>query len=409
MIKQIVVFVLTLFVMWRPVAAQSMLPGQAASQTEIAIDQIKKTVVFLQTSWSDSTALNATPLPNQQPRFKSTVGTGFLIFIAVPELGKDALGNARGLDYLVTAKHMIRQRTSDNQPGPYAKKVTIRFNTLTPIDPSGRRWNSFDSEILDERGDLVWFVDDSDPIADVALLPVSLGESAEYKTIGQESFATKAFVREQHVNENDEVLFTGLFTGYFGTQKNYPVVRHGRLALLPGEDVSIDPAKPDKKSQVYLAEVTSFGGNSGSPVFLRIGALREGLSVNMALGYTYHLLGVMKGFVSDEEAKQNTGIALVVPTDKIVEILSSDRVKAFVARVVANVKVAKGDLKAAEVKFQESIAILEKRAPESTQLMSTLRHYAAMLQQAKRSDDARLVLAKAQKIADRPVSKTPDP
>lgn len=366
-------------------------------------------MVFLQTSWSDSTALNATPLPNQQPRFKSTVGTGFLISIDVPEVGKNALGNAIGVDYLVTAKHMIRQKTSDNQPGPYAKKVNIRFNTLNPIDSSGRRWNSFDIEILDERGDLMWFVDDSDPVADVALVPVFLGESVEYKTIGQESFATKVFVTEHHVNENDEVLFTGLFAGYSGAQENYPVVRHGRLALLPGEDVPIDPAKPDKKSQVYLAEVTSFGGNSGSPVFLRIGALREGLSVNRTLGYTYHLLGVMRGFFSDEEAKQNTGIALVVPSDKIVEILSSDLVKAFVARVVANYKVAKGDLKAAEAKFQESIAILEKRAPESTQLVVTLRHYAAMLEQAKRSDDARVVLAKAQKIADRPVSKTPDP
>jgi len=255
----------------------------------------------------------------------------------------------------------------------------------------------------------MWFVDDSDPVADVALAPVSLGETADYKTIGQGWFATKAFVTEQHVNENDEVLFTGLFAGYFGAQKNYPVVRHGRLALLPGEDVAIDAEKPDKKSQVYLAEVTSYGGNSGSPVFLRIGALREGLTVNMALGYTYHLLGVMKGFVSDEEAKQNTGIALVVPTDKIVEILSGELVRAYVARAVANDKVAKGDLKAAEAKFQESIALLERRAPESSQLVGTLRHYAAVLQQAKRGDDARVVLAKAQKIADRPLSKTPEP
>ena len=337
------------------------------------------------------------------------MGTGFFIFISVPELGKDASGSSRGLEYLVTAKHMIRQKTPGDQPGPYATKMAVRFNTLEPIDASGRHWKSSDLDILDTRGDLVWFVDDSDPVADVALIPVFLDRSVEYKTIGQDSFATKSFVAEQHINENDEVLFTGLFTGYSGALKNYPVVRHGRLALLPGEDVSIDPTKPDKKSQIYLAEVTSFGGNSGSPVFLRIGALREGLSVNLTLGYKYYLLGVMRGFFSDEEAKQNTGIALVVPTDKIVETLSSDFVKAYIAKMVALDKVTKGDLKAAESKFQESIAILERRAPESSQLVGTLRDYAAMLQQAKRGGDARVTLAKAQKLAERPVSKTPEP
>jgi len=332
-----------------------------------------------------------------------------LIFTQIPELGKNAAGDGLGLDYLVTAKHMIRQMTNDNQPGPYAKSATVRFNTEKPVDSTGRHWKTFDADILSSRGDLMWFVDDLDPVADVALTPVSLGDDAAYKTIGTDSFATKELVTKEHVNENDEVLFTGLFTGYFGAQKNYPVVRHGKLALLAGEDVPYDPAKPDKRSQIYLAEVTSFGGNSGSPVLLRIGPLREGLEVNLKLGYSYYLLGVMRGFISDQEAKQNSGIALVVPVDKIVEILSGDLVRAYVARAIAQAKKTQGDLSGSETKFREAISILETRAPDSSQMEMTLRDYAAMLTTAKRSGEASAILTRAQKIADHPVSKSPEP
>ena len=52
---------------------------------------------------------------------------------------------------------------------------------------------------------------------------------------------------------------------------------------------------------------------------------------------------------------------------------------------------------------------LEKQAPESSQLVATLRSFAAMLQQAKRGDDGKGMLSKAQKIADHPVSKAPEP
>ena len=376
---------------------------------ELAIDQIKKTVVFLQTSWLDLPPLSASGAPNARPRFQQSVGTGFLIFVAIPELGKAPSGLDRGVDFLVTAKHMIQQETTDHQAGPYALKTTIRYNTLATVPGTDRHWDSFDAQILDQRGDLAWFVDDLDPIADVALTPIQLDQNAEFKTVGEESFAKKSVLTAQHVNENDELLFAGLFTGYFGALKNYPIVRHGRLALMPGEDIAFECTKPDKKSQIYLAEVMSFGGNSGSPVFLRLGGIREGIGNNFVSGYSYFLLGLMKGFVSDEEAKQNTGIAMVVPVDKINEVLAGDRVKAYFDSVVANDKTATGDLKSAEEKFREGIAILEKQATDGSQLVATLRGYAAMLQKANRSEDARSVLQKADKIASQPVAKIPQP
>jgi len=385
-------------------------PAEANNIKKTAIEQIKESVVFLQTHWSGAGA----PLIRDDEckpaeGSKCEVGTAFLIFKELPELGKDPHGDGLGIAYLVTAKHMIRQVNNDHQPGPYAQYSTIRFNTVKPVDAMGKSWVTADFDIIDGRGDLEWFTDVTDPIADVAVIPINLGESLEYKTTPVNLLATKDVIKQLNVNENDEIFFTGLFTGYWGALKNYPIVRHGRLALLTDEKLETERTAPGKKTDIILAEVTSFGGNSGSPVFLRIGPLREGLDINMRLGYQYYLLGVMKGFVSDEEAKQNAGIATIVPADKIADILASDKIRAYEARFVAHFLANRGDFKGAEPKFQESISILERVEPVGSQLVATLRDFAAMLQNAKRMEDSKKVLAKADNIASKPVSAVPQP
>ena len=190
---------------------------------------------------------------------------------------------------------------------------------------------------------------------------------------------------------------------------NYPIVRHGKLALLTDEQIQIEPTTPGKKTDIFFAEVTSFGGNSGSPVFLRIVPLREGLNINMRLDFQYYLLGVMKGFVSDQEAKQNAGIATIVPADKIADILAGDRVRSYEARFVAHVLAQRGDLKSAEAKFQESISILERIEPDGSQLVGTLRDWGEQLQKAKRIEESKKVLARADSISSKPLSAVPQP
>ena len=398
-------FVIMLFIL---ISCTPALAQNTAPKNEIMIDQIKKTVVFLQTNWQEPSSQTVSDT-KKQPLNKAQAGTGFLIFVSIPELGKDASGHQRGLNFLVTAKHMIRQSTPDHKPGPYAKNVTVVFNNIAPRGASGELRDQWNTDIIDSRGDLRWFVDTSDPVADVALRNVSIDANiVDFKTIPQDWFATKSFVSEKHISENDEVLFSGLFTAFSGSKRNYPVVRHGHLALLPGEDVPVDNDKPDKETQIYMAEVTSFGGNSGSPVFLRLGGVRESVDVRLE-GYDYHLLGVMSGYYPDAETRQNSGIALVVPADKISDILASDLVKALFTTVIALDKTTNGDLEAAEATFKDSIDILERRAPESSQLVETLEAYANMLQIAKRSDDSNMMRTKALKIKGQPVSELPIP
>jgi hypothetical protein len=318
----------------------------------------------------DSTPQNVSDA-NKQPLTKSIIGTGFLIFVPIPELGKNASGHQQGYNFLVTAKHMIRQSTPDHKLGPYAKNVTVIFNKFASDNPSGQLRDQVDIDILDSRGDLCWFVDRSDPVADVALHQVSIdANSVDFKTFPQDLFATKSIVSEKHINENDEVLFSGLFTKFIGSKKNYPIVRHGHLALLPGEDVPVDNDRPDKKTQIYMAEVTSFGGNSGSPVFLRLGGVRESVNVKLE-GYNYYLLGVMSGYYPDIETKQNSGIAFIVPADKINDILASDLMKAFFAEVIALDKTTNGDLKAAEAKFNMQITTAHTQPQNQIKSMIT--------------------------------------
>jgi len=75
----------------------------------------------------------------------------------------------------------------------------------------------------------------------------------------------------------------------------------------------------------------SFGGNSGSPVFVRYGGAGDaGLNLNVG----YYLLGTMQGFFNTQSpvavqtaslqgvASENTGVAFIVPAQKILEIMS---------------------------------------------------------------------------------------
>jgi hypothetical protein len=105
--------------------------------------------------------------------------------------------------------------------------------------------------------------------------------------------------------------------------------------MLPEEKISFAGAD----IEAYLVETFAFGGNSGSPVFFYLGSDRYAGS--MVLGPPIiKVAGVMKGFFSDVEPVKvaqaasignqivpvsigNAGIAVVVPAQKIEDILHS--------------------------------------------------------------------------------------
>jgi hypothetical protein len=377
-----------------------------APKPEAVIDQIKQAVVFLQGSYTRIQTASVNGVPQQVPVGSALSGTGFLIFEPEARLGPD-----QGIIYLVTTKHLIREPGPKGElgEGPYFKGISVRTNRKTP-SPDGTQFTSDSFPVVDDSGSLVWFIDPDDDTVDLAIAPIRLSPQAEFKTIPTPLFATRELLEQKGVNENDEILFAGLFAWYPGAKKNYPIVRHGKLALLSQERIPLDSRHPDKTVEVYLADVMSFGGNSGSPVFLRIGGIREALPSATLIGYSYYLLGVMKGFFPEAmpfeldgaqlygQSAQNSGIAAVVPADKILHILGSPRVQAYSERVVAGSYTQNGNLGAAEKCYEKAISILESSVPEHSDLASALFDYALLLRKMDRTAEAGQAEERAKKI-----------
>ena len=140
------------------------------------------------------------------------------------------------------------------------------------------------------------------------------------------------------IGVGDEIFVTGLFTAVPGISRNIPIIRHGNIAMMPEEQIQTELGYAD----VFLVELRSIGGLSGSPVFVRntIGfPIRKidgssGMLYGSGSGDT--LLGLMHGhwdikesemnnanFSHDRKRGVNMGIGIVIPAIKIYETLYS--------------------------------------------------------------------------------------
>jgi hypothetical protein len=138
------------------------------------------------------------------------------------------------------------------------------------------------------------------------------------------------------------VFFTGLFVAYYGEHRNNPIVRFGRVAMLPEDRIPwrTDATKPAENVRLYLLETQSYGGNSGSPVFFSLGADRNPGSLILGPPLI-KLAGIMMGTFNEPSPigfaqtptatipfyRQNLGIAAVTPSYLLQEILFSDEMK----------------------------------------------------------------------------------
>jgi hypothetical protein len=322
-------------------------------------------------------------------------------------------GNNQVITWLVTAKHVLRTELPDHTPGPFLRQVKVRYNLKQASQETGAFFKEVPVDVTDQDGHLLWVVDQEDETVDVALtrFPVDQ-EKDDIRLITIDQILSFNMARELSLNENDEILFAGLFAAYTGTKKNYPIVRHGKIALVAEEKIPVRLSPTTTLIEdVYLAEITSFGGNSGSPVFLRIPPLRETTKVNLTATYSYLLLGVMQGFFSESEpmsiqiaqlhavGTQNSGIALVVPADKILTILKSKHAEAQTLWAVANTYLSQGKLEDAVAAYQEASDDLEKSVGPDHPLVAILLHqFAVALERAGYIGKARLVEKRAQGI-----------
>lgn len=261
--------------------------------------EVKSTVVFIYVK-----ATNGELVAN---------GTGF--FVGTPE----PLDKERTRTYLVTAKHVLQQENSKAfSPVIYVRinrkdgdAVTIPMNIKT-----------------EGVGKNVFFHDDSS--VDLAVIPAwPPNADVDLKAIDYSFITTEADFKQLNIREGCDVFFTGLFTHHIGEHKNYPIVRFGKVALISDEKIDWDGIKTD----LYLIESFSYGGNSGAPVFFSVEPNIPAGTILLNATPVLKLAGVMKGSFNEGQllrvvetkkspvSVSNIGIAAVVPAYKLYQIL----------------------------------------------------------------------------------------
>jgi hypothetical protein len=144
-------------------------------------------------------------------------------------------------------------------------------------------------------------------------------------------FATPEVMQRAGIGIGDEIAVVGLFTGFPGKEKHFPIVRTGNLAMLPSERI---PVKDFDPMEAYLAEGRSIGGLSGSAVFVRQTVNvnfrdPDGSVVPFAGTGKIYFLGLMVGkwalpddFGSGVQAEAiNMGVSTICPAHKILEVV----------------------------------------------------------------------------------------
>lgn len=241
----------------------------------------------------------AKPEPEYQPEY---LGTAFYVGVA----GK--WGNA--YVHAVTAKHVADCIAEK----PYLIGLNFKDGEMGWFG-SRLKWWTHPTE--------------SDTV-DVAVTVFTPTPRMDVEYISETVFATDKRIKQYNIGLGDEINVIGLFTGFFGSTRHFPIVRTGNIAMIPSDKLPVNGGE----TEVYLVEGRSIGGLSGSPVFVRHTISIPGQ--NAATGEhqqisgvsQLHFLGLMHGHwdlkvgASAMEAEAvNMGIAIVIPAQKILEVL----------------------------------------------------------------------------------------
>lgn len=177
----------------------------------------------------------------------------------------------------------------------------------------------------------MWFhsEDQADDVALVPLFPDN--REFDFTTIPTRMFLDDQALTSGTIVEGNDLYFIGLMEQYYGIKRNHPLVRRGTLGLLTDE--SIDT--PTGRQRVFIAELESWPGNSGSPVFLfgdpadrspteGSHSIFLGMVVASFLNrFTIPLTGQQPARQLEAGDKANIGMTCIVPATTIQRILDS--------------------------------------------------------------------------------------
>jgi hypothetical protein len=232
------------------------------------------------------------------------IGTGFFLHITEGDLV---------FCYLVTCKHVVKPYLDNNQ------EIYMRLNSVVQLDVGYLRvssgWVFHDDEAIDLAVALV----PTDKPTTVGLTAMS----AQHVILTKEGLGLS---ESGQISEGDDVFFIGLFAQYTGYQRNFPVVRFGKIALVTDELVHGEYGL----SHYHFVECQAYPGHSGSPLFVIF---------DIAGSKIVYLLGVVAAFyphmqqvfVEPQGQEQELylythyGISTVVPVEYVSMILYGEK------------------------------------------------------------------------------------
>ena len=217
--------------------------------------------------------------------------------------------------YLVTARHVVTGIPS--VPGSGLKHQREAFAEFTSLD---------DDQFHVSLSDVDWIFPEDDAV-DLAICYFP-GGNPRNLAIAEESLLGGNELARKGIGIGDETYSISLFGFKQQVISKTPIARIGNIAMLPLMKAPTEFGD----TEVYVIEARSLSGFSGAPVFVRQTVNlpsqkdAEGEEFNPnALGYMY-LLGLLHGHreLGPQDRGVNTGLAFVVPAEKIKELLASD-------------------------------------------------------------------------------------
>ncbi len=220
--------------------------------------------------------------------------------------------------YAVTAGHVIHDG---------ATAIRLNKKDGNP-DFLPTRPNDWVSTALDDVA--VSLIELADPIHRFSFFPLA-------------DFATKEVVANRRITLGDDAVMVGRFISHEGRQRNHPTVRFGNISMMPVEPVHMGD---NQYQEGYLVEIRSLPGYSGSAVFyhepIQSSPPKSGqlMAKHWLLGVdAYHLQDSQYVRRFNEESREweedttqcvhlNTGMAVVVPCWKIIDLLESPKLVA---------------------------------------------------------------------------------
>jgi hypothetical protein len=251
----------------------------------------------------------------------SPLGTAFIVGYPVSD-------KAGYIPLIVTAKHVVGD----------AAQIVGRFSMKQGGLTGAAR---YDIAELRKNGD-VW--EHSDDGVDLLVFRTPHFEATQYQPMSLTNIASRQIYIEEEISPTDRIVFPCLLANFMGSTQNYPIIRSGSIALIPDEQVPLEYKVGDRiiktRQQVMMIDAMSIPGASGSPIFLWPGPRAKSVAYTLA-GSKSWLLGVMHGFFTSPRETtevpvqtgtrnvfaENSGIAIVFPSWRLLEILNSEKLK----------------------------------------------------------------------------------